>query len=54
MNAMASQITGNWNAFVQPIIQADNKENTKALHYWLIVRKINRSPVDSSYKGPVI
>ena len=44
-----------WNhQFIQPHVQTNNKENTKALHYWLPVQGIHRWPMDSSHKGPVM
>ena len=37
--------------FIQPLIQANNKGNTKALCHWLFVRGIHWWPVDSPHKG---
>ena len=48
LNLPASQL------FVQLLVLADNKGNTKALHHWPFVKGINHWPVDSSHKGPVM
>ena len=34
-------------------VEANNKEYTKALHYWTFVMEIYLWPVDSPHKGPV-
>ena len=39
---------------VQQLVQAENKETIKALDYWPIVRGIQRLPMDSPHKGPVL
>ena len=39
---------------IQQIVQAKNKENIYAQHYWLFVRGIHKWLEDSSYKEPVI
>ena len=36
--------------FVHHLVQISNNENTKALHHWPFVRKIHRSPMDSTHK----
>ena len=40
--------------FAQPFVQAQIKENFKASHHWLFVRRIHQWPVDSPHKGTVM
>ena len=40
--------------FVQQLVHADVRENTKAPHDWLFVKGIHRWPVDSPHKWPVM
>ena len=47
-------ISNHWQFNCQELVQANNKENIKAPHYWPFVRGIYNSSVDSPHKGPVI
>ena len=40
--------------FVHQVVQANNKEHTKAPHHWPYVMGIQRCPVDPPHKGPVM
>ena len=40
--------------FVQHLIQTDNKENSKAFHYWHFLRGIQGWSLDFPHKGTVI
>ena len=53
MSAMASKKSPTSRLFAQPFLQAQIKENIKALRHWLFVREIHRWPVDSPHKWPV-
>ena len=53
MSVGVPRITGNL-AVCSAALQANNKENPKALHYCPFVRWTRQWPVDSPHKGPVI
>ena len=43
-----------YSMLIHKLVQADMKGNIKAPHHWPFVRRINRWPVDSPHKGPVM
>ena len=53
MNCKVSQITCTW-LCVQLIVQANSKENIKALYYWPFVIWIHQWLVDPHHKEPVM
>ena len=53
MSTMVSQ-TARSSTLCSTDCQADFKENTKSLHYYLFVKWSHQWPMDSSHKGPVM
>ena len=44
-------MSSNTRVFVQQFVEASDKENIEALHYWVFVNVIHRWTVDHRQKG---